>query len=96
MNIKDFQRIAEGTENEFRNEREKLLFLALGLSEEAGELDNSVKQFLRKNKNKKEIKDSLGDILWYLAEISNYFNWSIEDIADENNRKLKKRYHDKK
>src|SRR3989344_328548 len=95
MNIKKYQKESKKTEMKFKNNREKLLFLALGLSEEAGELDHAVKVFLKTKKSREKIKDSLADILWYIAEFSNNFDWTIEYIASNNRSKLKKRYHEK-
>jgi len=34
----------------------------------------------------------MGDVLWYIAVICNYFNWDMEDLFEENIKKLEKRY----
>ncbi len=47
-------------------------YLALGLAGEAGEVANKVKKIMRGDSkiNLDEIADELGDVMWYLSELS--------------------------
>ena len=64
---------------------------------EAGEVAEKVKKVLRdKNgvfdmESKNAIKKELGDVLWYLSNLCTEFNFSLNDVALENLKKLKLR-----
>jgi len=66
----------------------------LGLPGEVGELLNRVKKVHRDrdgNFNEEDllyIKKELGDILWYLSDISSMFELSLSDVAETNLEKL--------
>ena len=38
--------------------------------------------------NKENLIDELGDVLWYLCMLSNEIGSSLEEIAEQNNKKL--------
>ena len=40
------------------------------------------------------IKENLGDTMWYIAMICNFYGWNLEEVLEENIEKLKKRYPD--
>lgn len=68
----------------------------LGLVGEAGELLSEYKRKLR-DKDAHElfddvIKEELGDILWYTADLATKFNLDLEEIARFNLEKLRDRY----
>jgi len=66
----------------------------LGLCEESGEVAGKVKKYLRgdyKNINKEEIEKELGDILWYLSELSSILKIDLNDVATKNIQKLEDR-----
>lgn len=70
-------------------------YTILGLNGEAGELANKFKKVLRGDRNpdyKAQIKDELGDVLWYCAAIAYEFGFSLDDVANSNVQKLLKRY----
>ena len=73
-------------------------YLALGLASEAGEVASKIKKMIRDNPNlsvddmplewKKEYLSELGDVLWYIARISDEMGVSLSEIADKNISKL--------
>lgn len=67
---------------------------ALGLAAEAGEVANEFERSTRKDYNLDwdKVRAELGDVLWHLAGIANTFGWSLEEIMDENIKKLEERY----
>lgn len=62
-------------------------YLALGLNGESGEVAEKVKKAIR-DKNDMEIKEELGDVLWYLTRLSVECGYDLEDIAESNMDKL--------
>ena len=70
----------------------------LGLVGEAGETADKVKKIIRDKKgvateeDKDAIKKELGDVLWYVANISRRLGFSLSDVAETNIDKLESRY----
>jgi NTP pyrophosphatase (non-canonical NTP hydrolase) len=77
----------------------KIIYPALGLSEEAGEVAGKVKKWLHGDdgdgeisaESKEALKLELGDVLWYLSILSRDLGFSFDDIAVANIQKLKLR-----
>tara|TARA_B100001939_G_C16767750_1_gene541208 strand:- start:479 stop:814 length:336 start_codon:yes stop_codon:yes gene_type:complete len=75
----------------------KILYPSLGLCGECGEVAEKIKKVIRdKNgifsaEQKQEIKKELGDVLWYMANLSSDLGLNLSDIAAANLRKLKER-----
>jgi NTP pyrophosphatase (non-canonical NTP hydrolase) len=93
INFTDYQRQAARTLKPNRSFEDNLADYALGLSE-AGELQNKLKKYLYHGHllDKAEIKEELGDLLWYMAAIATTLDIDLTDVATENIEKLKKRY----
>jgi NTP pyrophosphatase (non-canonical NTP hydrolase) len=76
---------------------EKFAYLPLGLAGEAGEVAEKFKKIIRdkrgeiNEKDKEEIKKELGDVLWYLSQISGELGIELEDVAKNNLSKLSSR-----
>jgi NTP pyrophosphatase (non-canonical NTP hydrolase) len=67
----------------------KILYPALGLAGEAGEVANKVKKMLRDNNlDKNAIASEIGDVLWYAAMLSKDLNIELHDVAMKNLEKL--------
>lgn len=70
------------------------VYPAMGLASEAGEVANKLKKVLRDNGGEvtpevtNDIKGELGDVLWYVAQISSELNLDLEEIAHSNLDKL--------
>ena len=70
------------------------IYPTLGLVGEAGEVAEKVKKILRdKNGNfdiesKLAIKKELGDVLWYLSNLCDELQFSLDDVATTNIEKL--------
>lgn len=83
-----------------------IIYPALGLAGEAGEVDDKIKKIIRdggyenidvfdglwvSGDKGKEIAKELGDVLWYLSVMAHELGYSLEEIAQLNIDKLKDR-----
>jgi NTP pyrophosphatase (non-canonical NTP hydrolase) len=72
----------------------KVIYPTLGLVNEAGEVAGKVKKIFRDKagkigeEEKDKIKAELGDVLWYLSQVATEINLSLDDIAEDNIKKL--------
>lgn len=75
----------------------KIIYPALGLASEAGEVLSKIKKVLRDNNGvfddevKKEISKECGDVLWYLAVLLKDIGYNFDGVAIGNLVKLKSR-----
>lgn len=77
----------------------KLLTAAAGLASEGGEFDEIVKKIVFQGKPLDEeshfhMKRELGDIFFYMATAALALNLDLDDIINENIKKLSDRYKD--
>lgn len=92
--LNEYQQFAGVTANPDLDEKINIAVLALGLPGESGEVADHVKKWLGhgheldKNKMLKEI----GDVLWYVAVLSNALGFSLQEVAQANIDKLRARY----
>ena len=93
MNFDNYQIEARKTAI-YPNKDKNFIYPTLGLVGEAGEVAEKIKKILRdKNgsldqKSKLAIKKELGDVLWYLSNLCNELNFSLNDVANTNLEKL--------
>lgn len=75
----------------------RLLHGAMGLVTEAGELMDMLKKhvFYGKEYDEVNVKEEIGDILWYIALICDHLEVSISDIMTKILAKLRARYEGK-
>lgn len=75
----------------------KILYPALGLSGEVGEINEKIKKVFRDNggifddQAKAQLKKELGDAMWYIAELATCFDFRLQDVAQANIDKLSDR-----
>lgn len=73
------------------------IYPTLGLAGEAGEVAEKIKKVIRDNEGivseekKAEITKELGDVLWYVANLSKELGISLEEVAAKNIEKLQSR-----
>lgn len=74
-----------------------IVYPALGLCGESGEVADKVKKVLRDNNSefsdekKREIAMEVGDVLWYCATLANDLGYTLDEIAEMNYEKLHSR-----
>jgi NTP pyrophosphatase (non-canonical NTP hydrolase) len=95
MRFDDYQKAALGTA--IYAERHRVIYPALGLASESGEVAGKIKKVLRDQDGdwtrvpREAIKDELGDVLWYVAVLAADLGLSLDKIAADNVAKLKAR-----
>lgn len=74
-----------------------VLYCALGMAGEAGEVANKIKKVLRDDhgiitpQRRLDTLDECGDVLWYLARTAAELGSSLEEVMQINVTKLKRR-----
>jgi len=96
MNLNDYQRAALRSANP-KDKHNEFFHLILGLVGESGEIAEKIKKLVRDQDSdltKLDVDDltkELGDVLWYVAVIANYFDVPLEEVAKRNIAKLASR-----
>ena len=78
-------------------ETARLTHYVLGVTSESGELADALKKWIAYGKSTDwvNIKEEVGDVLWYLARIADLGNFTLGEAMEINIKKLKTRYPDK-
>ena len=74
-----------------------LMTSSIGLASEGGEFSEIVKKVLFQGKTMDQsvrfhMERELGDILWYLSNACNALNINLQQVMEENERKIRARY----
>lgn len=90
MNMQYYQK--EAARTAIYKPEHAVLYPALGLAGEAGEVANKVKKILRDDKfDRDAIAKEIGDVLWYIAALCRDLNVDMAQLAHDNLAKLRKR-----
>lgn len=89
----DFSKIRERLDEK----KIRILHAILGISTEAGELEDQLKKHLYYGKDLDviNIEEEIGDLNWYMAILIDALGLNFEKILIKNIEKLKKRYGEK-
>ncbi len=93
MDFKTYQKDSRQTAK-YVDAGKNFIYPTLGLASEAGEVAGKVKKIMRDDgmnvseEKREQIKDELGDVLWYVAQVATEFNLDLEEIAKNNLDKL--------
>lgn len=88
LTFNDYQTTAKATA--VYNRDHAIVYPALGLAGESGEVAEKVKKWLRGDKDldREGLLKELGDVLWYLAALSGDLGYTLEEVATANVNKL--------
>jgi len=96
MEIKEYQEIIKKTA--IYPKDVGVMYCALGLSGESGEVAEKIKKLIRDTNYleerdysddfKKGLKKELGDVIWYVTALASEFNLTLEEILQSNYEKL--------
>ena len=97
MKFSEYQQLAARTEKELPLLNDRLYHALAGITSEAGEVAGTIKKFTVYNQplNVENIKEEIGDALWYYALLSNAIGADMDKIAEYNIQKLRTRYPEK-
>ncbi len=93
MTFEEYQKKARETAI-YPNVGSNYIYPTLGLVSEAGEIAGKIKKVARDDggmitdDRRENLIAELGDVLWYVAQLSTELGLSLEDIASENLEKL--------
>jgi NTP pyrophosphatase (non-canonical NTP hydrolase) len=96
MNFEEYQKKSRETAL-YPNLGNNFIYPTLGLCGEAGEVAEKIKKIIRDNhgkinqERKVMLEKELGDVLWYLANLSTELDLSLNNIAHKNLEKLAQR-----
>ena len=96
MTFKEYQDSARKTSN--YSDKYRLLYPAMGLAGEAGEVANKIQKLMRDKDmildedDRLSLAKELGDCLWFISAMADDLEYDIEDIAKINIEKLASRY----
>lgn len=93
MDFNDYQNISRETAI-YPNIGKNFIYPTLGLVGESGEIAEKVKKIIRDtdgeitDETRELLKKELGDVLWYLAQLSTELGFKLDEVAEENLKKL--------
>ena len=94
MNFNEYQKHARSTA--IYPKEYKVIYPALGLCGEAGEVAEKVKKIVRGDDRLNNVTSSivmeLGDVLWYVATLAHDLGFDLDKIAEWNVDKLNRRW----
>ena len=96
LDFNEYQELALRTAGNHGDFEKTLMYTALGLNGEAGEVAEYIKKalFHGHDLDRAALEKELGDVLWYLAVMARTLDLSLADIAQHNIEKLARRYPD--
>ena len=101
MDFNEYQILANQTDQQpetgaLGSDNRSILVPLLGLASEAGELLGEHKKWIRDGDSYKlfpeRVKEELGDILWYLANVATKHGLDLGDVAEYNLSKIDRRW----
>lgn len=97
MTFDEYQKLALRT-GRGKDAKNELFHLTMGLVGESAEVSERMKKLIRdldsdeSKLDKDDIAKELGDVLWYIAVLADYFDLPLSDVAKKNIDKLASRF----
>jgi NTP pyrophosphatase (non-canonical NTP hydrolase) len=94
--LDEYQRVARETDKYVADDEKGLLVSLLGIAGESGQLLTGYKKRIRDgaaySKFQSQIREELGDVLWYVANIASRLGLNLSEVAAHNLRKTRGRW----
>jgi NTP pyrophosphatase (non-canonical NTP hydrolase) len=92
--LNHYQELAQRTAKHDMPIEKRMAVGALGLVGEAGETAELFKKKLGHGHplSREKVVKELGDVMWYVAEVCSIMGVSLQEVANENIKKLEQRY----
>lgn len=94
MTIQEYQEFAHQAPHPASIGKNQLMHFALGLAGEVGEVCDDIKkrEFHGRDIPLAHTKEELGDVMWYVANVCSELGFDLQEVLEENVKKLKNRY----
>lgn len=95
MTLNEYQDLARRTQNPKLSLVERRLHALHGIAAEAGEINAIYQKSLQGHPvDPVKVVDEMGDLIWFLAELADVLRIPLDNVAEHNINKLRKRYPD--
>lgn len=97
VEIKEYQELSKRTMVQLETPLMDDLHMVLGMDTEQSEIADVYKKHIAYGKELDlvNIKEELGDLMWYIANLCNLHGWDLREIMHTNISKLQARYPEK-
>ena len=97
MEIKEYQEKSARTLAKLETPLQDDLHMVLGMQTEVAEIADAYKKHMAYGKTLDlvNVKEELGDAMWYISNLCNLHGWDLRDIMQTNIDKLQARYPEK-
>lgn len=97
MKFSEYQALAARTEKPLPTQIDRLVHGFMGLATEVGEMGGPIKAgaIYGKPLDAENLREELGDLLWYVALVANALEADLDLVAEANIAKLRTRYPEK-
>lgn len=94
LTLSEYQRRAKVTAQKGQSHKDRLANMGLGLAGEAGETADHIKKHLFHGHDLDidKLSKEIGDVLWYVALLSDCVGLNLAEVAQGNLDKLESRY----
>lgn len=93
MTLNQFQVVSSSTVDEKLSYRETLEHALYGLGAECGEVLSIFQKQLQGHKiDAADLREELGDVMWFVATLCSIFGWTMAEVAHGNVQKRNRRY----
>lgn len=97
MTLQEYKIEAKRTCPSLDKNSDDIIHMSLGMQTECAEIADVFKKKLAYNKDIDwvNVKEEVGDLMWYIVNLCTFNEWNLEDILDTNIAKLRVRFPDK-
>jgi NTP pyrophosphatase (non-canonical NTP hydrolase) len=97
MEISEYQKKSARTNADCGTLLLNNIHMVLGMQTESSEIADVFKKKIAYGKeiDYVNVKEEIGDVMWYIANMCNINGWDLRDILDTNINKLQSRYPEK-